>query len=108
MAHHRDIEGTLGKTGTSEFKPSFCLPENVNKHPSLPKASFIGPGNMTEYLKKVVMKRLDLLSINVSEWVSEEFLMEEKKIRERKRKKVTPSVVETADGNIHDEEHSVN
>ena len=49
-----------------------------------------------------------MLSINVSEWVIEEFLMEEKKIRERKRKKVTPSVVETADGNIHDEEHSVN
>ena len=63
---------------------------------------------MTEYLKKVVMKRLDLLGINVSEWVSQEFTMEEKKIRERNRKKSTPSVVETADGNIHDEEHSVN
>jgi hypothetical protein len=102
------------KFGNPDFEPSFWLPEiwgweNVNKHPrSLSKSSFDGLGNMTEYLKKVVMKRLDLLGINVSEWVSQEFTMEEKKRRERNRKKSTPSVVETIAENIHDDEHSVN
>ena len=47
------------KYGRADFEPSFWLPEiwgweNVDKHPrDLSKNSFTGPGNMTEFLKKL-------------------------------------------------------
>ena len=102
------------KFGNPDFEPSFWLPEiwgweNVIQHPrDLSKSSFDGPGNMTEFLKKVVIKKLDLLGINASEWVSQEFTMEKKKRRERNRKKSTPSEVETTAENVHNEEQSAN
>jgi hypothetical protein len=91
------------KYGNPEFEPSFWLGDvwgwdNVNKHPrNLTKASYSGPGNMTEFLKTVVRNKLDQLGINHEEWISKHFSEAEKKKRERTRKKSTPSIVEEAE-----------
>ena len=49
---------------------------------------------MTEYLKMVVVKKLDMLGINPEMWISKQFTEADKKKRERTRKKSTPSIVE--------------
>ena len=88
------------KFGNNDFEPSFWLGDiqgwaNVDKHPKdLTKASYTGPGNMTEYLKMVVVKKLDMLGINPEMWISKQFTEADKKKRERTRKKSTPSIVE--------------
>ena len=88
------------KWGHAEFEPSFWLGEvwdwqSITKHPKdLSRASYTGPGNMTEFLKKVVMNKLGMLGINPDMWISEKFTDEEKKRRERSRKKVTANPIE--------------
>ena len=90
------------KYGYPEFEPSFWLGdlwewESVVKHPKdLTKASYTGPGNMTDFLKKVVANKLAMLGINPDMWVSDKFTEEEKQRRERTRKKSTPSILEAA------------
>ena len=49
---------------------------------------------MTEFLKKVIRNKLDMLGINPEEWTSKHFSEADKKKRERTRKKSTPSIVE--------------
>ena len=90
------------KFGNQDFEPSFWLGEvwewtDVKKHPKdLIKSDYKGPGNMTEYLKKVVINKLELLGINPTMWVKAQFGENERKRRERNRKKSTPMEVETA------------
>ena len=98
------------KFGNVDFEPSFWLGEvwgwhNVKKHPKdLTKADYGGPGNMTEYLKKVVINKLGMLGINHMEWVSKQFGEDDRKRRERNRKKSNPLEVESALDNGNDEE----
>ena len=72
------------KFGHPEFAPSFWLEDVwgwdcVNKHPKdLTRASYTGPGNMTSYLKKVLVNKLDKLGINPAEWISKHFTETEK------------------------------
>ena len=65
------------KFGNADFEPVFWLGDralgwhNVKKHPKdMTKGDYTGPGNMTEYLKKVVINKLDMLGINPMEWVN--------------------------------------
>ena len=117
------------KFGHTDFEPSFWLGEiwawsNVYIHPNnLPKAAYTGPGNMTEYLKKVVKNRLEQLGMNHIEWVKDTFTEIDRKKRERTRNKSTPSEVERPgleddvqdegndslnEGDIEDEENVLN
>ena len=81
------------KWGYAEFEPSFWLGElwdwqSITKHPKdLSRASYTGPGNITEFLKKVVINKLGMLGINPEMWINEKFTDKEKKRRERTRKK---------------------
>ena len=90
------------KWGDPDFEPSFWLGEiwaweEVIKHPKdLKRSAYTGPGIMTDFLKKVVKNRLNMLGINPDMWVSESFGEEERKRRERSRKKSVPSAIETS------------
>ena len=92
------------KWGDSSFEPSFWLSElwpwhEVKKHyKELPKFSYTGPGIMTDFLKKVVKNRLDMLGINHENWVSSAFTGEQRNHRERHKKKAVPSAIEREEG----------
>ena len=100
------------KYGYPEFEPSFWLGdlwewESVVKHPKdLTKASYTGPGNMTDFLKKVVANKLAMLGINPDMWVSDKFTEEEKQRRGRTRKKSTPSILDTDESTGMDAEEA--
>ena len=78
--------------GREDFSPSFWIDEiwewsSVTKHyKDLTKKDFPGEGKMTDFLKNVVKKRLEMLGISVSAWVSKAFTDDEKKKRLRTRK----------------------
>ena len=78
--------------GREDFSPSFWIDEiwewsSVTKHyKDLTKKDFPGEGKMTDFLKNVVKKRLEMLGISVSAWVSKAFTGDEKKMRLRTRK----------------------
>ena len=92
--------------GREDFSPSFWINEiwewsSVTKHyKDLTKKDFPGDGNMTDFLKNVVKKRLEMLGISVSAWVSKAFSDEDKKKRLRTRKVF-------ADTDINEEETEV-
>ena len=88
------------KFGNASFEPSFWLSEiwpwsEVDRHPNnLKKSAYSGPGQMTDFLRKVVQKLLEKYGINHEEWVDEKFSDEKKKKRERARNKSTQEGLE--------------
>ena len=95
------------KFGHPDFEPTFWLGElwawqEVIKHPNnLPRFAYTGPGNMTQFLKKVVKNRLDMLGINHNNWVYESFSEEERTKREKSKKKSHPSDLVTTGGEVN-------
>ena len=85
------------KWGDAVFQPSFWIDDlwpwsEVYKHyKELPKSAYTGPGIMTDFLKKVVKKKLDMLGINHNEWITDKFTEADRLHRERHRKKVVPA-----------------
>ena len=82
------------KWGDPDFEPSFWLMEmwawqEVTKHPNnMLRSDYTGPGNnITEFTKKVVKNRLEMLGLNHENWVMESFTEEDRKKRERSKKK---------------------
>ena len=56
---------------------------------------------MTQFLKKVVKNRLDMLGINHNNWVDESFSEEERTKREKSKKKSHPSDLVTTGGEVN-------
>ena len=80
--------------------------QNVRSHPKdFKKSLYSGPGNITEYLKRVVVNKLEMLGINPDQWVSNLFTKEEKRKRERTRKRSTPNIIEHAIDNTEPAEN---
>ena len=90
------------KWGDPDFEPSFWLREmwawqEVTKHPNNRlRSDYTGPGNITEFTKKVVKNRLEMLGLNHENRVMESFTEEDRKKRERSKKKSKPSEIERA------------
>ena len=90
------------KWGDPNFEPSFWLGEmwawqEVTKHSNnMLRTDYTGPGNITEFTKKVVKNRLEMLGLNHENWVMESFTEEDRQKRERTKKKSKPSEIERA------------
>ena len=70
--------------GDPAFEPFFWINEMWSWHEvtmhykNLPKFAYNGPGIMTDFLKEVIKKKLEMFRMNHEQWVTNQFTEEDR------------------------------